>query len=89
MRLDKFLQLSRLVKRRTLAHTLCEAGRVRINGAAAKPAASVRLGDVITISRGDRRLVAKVVAVPDRPHPARDLVEILGRVSMKDLTRRT
>jgi len=53
MRLDKFLQVSRLVKRRTLAHTLCEAGRVRINGAAAKPAASVRLGDVITISRGD------------------------------------
>ncbi len=89
MRLDKFLQLSRLVKRRTLAHTLCEAGRVRINGAAAKPAASVRLGDVITISRGDRRLVAKVVAVPDRPQPARDLVEILGRVSMKDLTRGT
>ena len=86
MRLDKFLQLSRLVKRRTLAHTLCEAGRVRINGAAAKPAASVRLGDVITISRGDRRLVAKVVAAPDRPQPAGDLVEILGRISMKDLT---
>ena len=86
MRLDKFLQVSRLVKRRTLAHTLCEAGRVRINGAAAKPAASVRLGDMITISRGDRRLVAKVVAVPDRPQPAEDLVEILGRISMKDLT---
>ena len=86
MQLDKFLQVSRLVKRRTLAHTLCEAGRVRINGAAAKPAASVRLGDVITISRGDRRLVAKVVAVPDRPQPAGDLVEILGRISMKDLT---
>jgi len=86
MRLDKFLQVSRLVKRRTLAHTLCEAGRVRINGAATKPAASVRLGDVITISRGDRRLVAKVVAVPDRPQPAGDLVEILGRISMKDLT---
>lgn len=85
MRLDKFLQVSRLVKRRTMAHTLCDAGRVRLNGAPARPAAPVRPGDVITITRGDRRLVAKVRAVADRTGPSRDFVEILGRISMEDL----
>lgn len=85
MRLDKFLQVSRLIRRRTLAHTLCEAGRVRVNGAAAKPSTSIKLGDVITISRGERRLVAKVLAVPERPTPSKDLVEILGSLHMDAL----
>src|SRR5437867_12120900 len=85
IRLDKFLQMSKLVRRRTLAHTLCEAGRVRINGAAAKPSAPVKLGDVITISRGERRLVAKVLAVPERLSPSQQLVEVLGRMSVEDL----
>ena len=82
MRLDKFLQVSKLVRRRTLAHTLCESGRVRINGAAAKPSAPVKLGDVITISRGERRLVAKVLAVPERSTLSKELVEILGRIDI-------
>ena len=85
MRLDKFLQVSRLVRRRTLAHTLCEAGRVRINGAAAKPSAPVKLGDVITISRGERRLVAKVLAVPERSTPSKELVDVIARLSVGDL----
>ena len=85
VRLDKFLHLSRLVKRRTMAHTLCDAGRVRINGTTAKPSASVKAGDVLTISQGDRRLVAKVLAVPERPHPARELVDVLARLSVDDL----
>ena len=85
MRLDKFLQLSRLVRRRTLAHTLCAAGRVRVNGAAAKPSVSIKLGDVITISRGERRLVAKVLAVPERPSPSKQLVEVIARLNVVDL----
>lgn len=85
MRLDKFLHVSRLVKRRTMAHTLCQAGRVRLNGSAAKPSTPVKPGDVITITHGDRRLVAKVVTVPERPSPAKDLVEILGRINMDEL----
>ena len=68
-----------------MAHTLCQAGRVRLNGSAAKPSTSVKPGDVITITQGDRRLVAKVVTVPDRPNPSKDLVEILGRISMDAL----
>ncbi len=85
LRLDKFLQVSRLVKRRTMAHTLCDAGRVRLNGSPARPAAPVRPGDVITITHGARRLVAKVLAVPERPGGSRDIVEIIGRVNIDDL----
>lgn len=86
MRLDKFLQVSRLVKRRAVANMLCDRGRVRIDGAQAKASSVVREGDVITIAQGDRRMVAKVLAVPDRPRPSDTLVEILARVNLDDLT---
>jgi ribosomal 50S subunit-recycling heat shock protein len=51
----------------------------------ARPAVLVRAGDVITISRGDRRVVAKVLRVPDRPTPSADLVDILARINVDDL----
>jgi ribosomal 50S subunit-recycling heat shock protein len=84
VRLDKFLQVSRLIKRREVAHRLCDHGRVRLNGHPAKPAAAVKAGDVITISQGDRRLVAKVLAVPERPGPGQGLVEILARTAVDE-----
>lgn len=84
MRLDKFLQMSRLVKRREVANRLCDHGRVRVNGAPAKPSTAVRPGDVLTISQGDRRLVARVVAVPERPTPPGALVEVLARTSVDE-----
>lgn len=84
MRLDKFLQVSRLIKRREVAHRLCDHGRVRLNGAPARPAAPVHPGDVITISQGDRRLVARVVEVPEKPSPSRALVEILARTAVDE-----
>ncbi|OFW79280.1 MAG: hypothetical protein A2Z48_07870 [Actinobacteria bacterium RBG_19FT_COMBO_70_19] len=89
MRLDKFLQVSRLVRRREVANMLCDRGRVRVNGAVARPAAVVRTGDVITISQGDRRLVAKVLTVPERPAPSKDLVDILARITLDDLRELT
>lgn len=64
---------------------LCDRGRVRLNGTAAKASAAVRAGDVITISQGDRRFVAKVLVVPERPRASKDLVEIIGRVNLDDL----
>jgi len=85
MRLDKFLQISKLVKRRAVAHTLCEHGRVRLNGTPAKAAADVHPGDVITLIHGDQRLMAKVVTVPERPRSAKGLVEILGRINLDEL----
>lgn len=72
MRLDKFLQTSRLVKRRTLANRLCDAGRVTLNGRRAKPAAEVNPGDLVGLSFGTRRIVVKVLRLPSgRPDPER------------------
>lgn len=68
---------------------LCDHGRVRLNGVVARPAAPVHAGDVITISRGDRRLVAKVLRVPERPAPSTDLVDILARLNLDDLRELT
>ena len=85
MRLDKFLQVSRLVKRRALANELCDRGRVRVNGQRAKATAHVKAGDVIAIAQGDRRLIAKVLDVPERPTPSKDLVEVLSRLHVDDL----
>lgn len=84
MRLDKFLQVSRLVKRRAVAAGLCERGRVRLNGTPAKAAATVRAEDVITIAFGEHRLVAKVLTVPERATPSTQYVEILARVDVGD-----
>jgi len=84
MRLDKFLQISRLVKRRTVAHALCEGGHVALNGVPGKPASLVHVGDRITIDWGGRRLVAKVLTIPDRPQSSSDLVEVLERVHVDE-----
>ncbi len=80
MRLDKFLQASRLVRRRTLADRLCAHHRVRLNDRVAKASARVRVGDVIEVDFGGRRVVARVVAVPEEGR-LRDagLVEVLER----------
>jgi len=66
VRLDKFLQVSRLVKRRALANRLCDAGRVTLNGRRTAPAAQVRTGDIIDVEVGDRRIRARVREVPAR-----------------------
>jgi ribosomal 50S subunit-recycling heat shock protein len=84
MRLDKFLQVSRLIKRREVANRLCDHGRIRLNGEVAKASATVRAGDVITISRGDRRLVAKIMDIPQRPAPSNALVEILAKTNVDE-----
>ncbi|HEV2438757.1 MAG TPA: S4 domain-containing protein [bacterium] len=71
MRLDKFLQVSRLVKRRALANRLCGAGRVTVNGRRAEPAAPVRPGDIIDVEVGDQHIRARVRDVPANPRPSR------------------
>jgi ribosomal 50S subunit-recycling heat shock protein len=77
VRLDKFLQISRLVRRRALANRLCGAGRVTLNGRPAAPAATVRPGDVIDIEAGDRRIRARVREVPAAPRPDAAYCDIL------------
>ncbi len=64
MRLDLFLKASRLCLRRAVAQELCEAGAVLVNGVAAKPARTLRVGDEITLRRRNRLLNLRVVALP-------------------------
>ncbi len=65
MRLDKFLKVSRLIKRRTVANEACDAGRVLLNDKAAKASANVKPGDVIEIQFGSRQTKVEVVEIKD------------------------
>lgn len=60
MRLDKFLKVSRLIKRRTVANEACDAGRVSVNGKTAKASAAVKAGDIIEIQFGTRVVRAEI-----------------------------
>lgn len=65
MRLDKYLKVSRLIKRRTVANEACDAGRVMINGKPAKASASVKAGDVLEIQFGTRTVKAEILNVQE------------------------
>ena len=65
MRLDKFLKVSRLIKRRSVANEACDAGRVSVNGKTAKAGTDVRVNDEITIAFGDKLVRLKVLKVSD------------------------
>ncbi len=81
MRLDKWLKLSRLVKRRTLAHDAAEAGRVRVGGKPAKPSTEVRIGDELEIDLGGKITRVKVLAAPEHvsAQGAKELYEVLSQ----------
>ena len=66
MRLDKFLKVSRLIKRRTVANEVSDMGRVLVNGNSAKPSKQLKEGDIITIEYANRNVVVKVLQVPER-----------------------
>ena len=63
MRLDKYLKVSRLIKRRTVANEACDAGRISINGKVAKASVNVKVGDVITIKFGTKEVNVEVTDV--------------------------
>lgn len=65
MRLDKYLKVSRLIKRRTVANDACDAGRVMVNGKVAKASVSVKAGDVIEIQFGTKTLKVEVTNVQE------------------------
>ena len=65
MRLDKYLKISRLIKRRTVANEACDAGRVQVNGKVAKASYDVKVGDVLEITLGEHVLRAKVLSVSE------------------------
>lgn len=65
MRLDKFLKVARLIKRRTVANEACDFGKVEVNGRAVKPSYSVKPGDIIAITFGERTTRVQVLNVAD------------------------
>lgn len=65
MRLDKYLKVSRLIKRRTVANEACDAGRVLINDKPAKASANVKAGDIITIQFGNKDVKVEVLDVQE------------------------
>ena len=79
MRLDKFLKVSRLIKRRTIANEACDTGRISINGKLQKASYDVKVGDVISIHFGEKLVEARVLSVkePIRKDEAEELFEYL------------
>ena len=79
MRLDKYLKVSRLIKRRTVANEACDAGRVTVNGKPAKASASVKVGDVIEILFGTKTVKVEVLDIQDttKKDEAKDLFRYL------------
>lgn len=79
MRLDKFLKVSRLIKRRTVANEACDAGRVMVNGKTARASLSVKEGDTIEISFGNKITKVMVLDVQEtsRKEEAKELYKYL------------
>ena len=65
MRLDKFLKVSRLIKRRTVANEACDNGRISVNGRVVKASYDIKVGDRIEISMGARTVAVEVLEVSD------------------------
>ena len=79
MRLDKFLKVSRLIKRRTVANEACDAGRVMVNGKVAKASVNVKVGDIIEIQFGQKTVKVRVLELLEttKKDEAKDLFEYL------------
>lgn len=65
MRIDKYLKVSRIIKRRTVAQEACEGGKVTINGKVAKPSSEVKVGDILTLQFGMKTVTVEVLEVKE------------------------
>ncbi|MHB8844452.1 MAG: RNA-binding S4 domain-containing protein [Nitrospirota bacterium] len=81
MRLDLFLKATRLVKRRTIAQEMCDAGKVLVNGTPAKPAKEIRTGDALRLSYPSRIIDIEVLVVPASSKNVKAPPETLYRVT--------
>lgn len=78
MRLDKFLKVSRIIKRRTLAKEVCDGGRVSINEQVAKAGSEVKVGDILSIRFGQKLVTAKIERIAD--NVSKDMADTLYTV---------
>ena len=83
MRVDLFLKMSRLEPRRSVAQQMCEAGAVKINGAKAKSAHTVRAGDRIAIRKRGRITTVRVAEVPARPPSKSEAASLYETISVE------
>ena len=79
MRIDKYLKVSRLIKRRTIANEACDAGRISVNGKMVKASYDVKTGDIIEIKMGERILKVRVLEIAEHvlKNDASGLYEVL------------
>jgi ribosomal 50S subunit-recycling heat shock protein len=80
MRLDKYLKVSRIIKRRTVANEACDAGRVLVNGKVARASYDVKVGDILELQLGSRSVKARVLSVMEvvRKENAGEMYEFLS-----------
>ena len=77
MRLDKFLKISRVIKRRTVANEVADAGRVMVNGKLVKPSYEVKLGDIIEIRFGDKVSKFEILQIPTSQKIVGEIIRII------------
>lgn len=79
MRIDKYLKVSRLIKRRTVANEVADAGRIDVNGRPVKASYQVKVGDVIEVAFGNRAVKARVLSITEQKGKdvAREMYEII------------
>lgn len=79
MRLDKYLKVSRLIKRRPVANEACDAGRITVNGKVAKASLNVKVGDIIEITFGDKVVKVEVLSIEEtyKKEEAKELYKVL------------
>ncbi len=79
MRLDKYIKVSRLIKRRTVAKSACDAGRVTVNDKVAKASTEVKVGDIIEIGFGDKKMSVRVTDISEtvKKEEAKEMYEVL------------
>ena len=80
MRLDKYLKVARLIKRRTVAKEVTDAGRVTVNGRSAKASTDIKVGDILALGFGAHRLEVEVLIVADAmpAKDAKDMYKVLS-----------
>jgi len=83
LRLDKYLKVSRIIKRRTLAKEVCDNGKVQVNGRGAKPGTEIKPGDVVELDFGHKKLKVEVIATPEtvKVQEAKEIYKVLEDIT--------
>lgn len=86
MRLDKFLKVSRIIKRRTIAKEVADKGRIQVNGLVAKSSTDVKVGDELTISFGNKTMVVKIEKIVEstKKEETKEMYTVISETSKSD-----